>query len=145
MVHWCWSTSNNDHLALLLTFLPIDQTMQVLCSNWKSTIFHQLKENCRQHNSYDELIEHCLFLRFAIGWWCSLPLYSTDNRLCENNTLLQAQCAKLDKDVHHLRVTNASLQRASGARSVLLEIQERMTHSTPHLLFPQCGARQCEQ
>ena len=50
--------------------------------------------------------------------------YSIDNRLCESNTVLQNQCTKLDQDVNHLRVANASLEKASGATSVRLELNE---------------------
>ena len=54
-----------------------------------------------------------------IRFFCSI-----DNRLCESNSVLQNQCIKLDHDVNHLRVANASLEKASGARSVLLEMNE---------------------
>jgi hypothetical protein len=34
----------------------------------------------------------------------------------ENNAVLQIQCVKLEKDVHHLRLSNAGLEKASEAR-----------------------------
>jgi len=39
-----------------------------------------------------------------------------DNRILENNAILQIQCGKLEKDVNHLRLSNAGLERASEAR-----------------------------
>jgi hypothetical protein len=38
----------------------------------------------------------------------------------ENNAVLQIQCAKFEKDVNHLRLANAGLERASEARLVYL-------------------------
>ena len=35
---------------------------------------------------------------------------------------LQLQCIKLEKDVHHLRLANAGLEKASEARLVGLKI-----------------------
>lgn len=47
------------------------------------------------------------------GHYVSFLCISLDNRLLENNTLLQIQCVKLEKDVHHLRLSNVGLERAS--------------------------------
>jgi hypothetical protein len=38
----------------------------------------------------------------------------------ENNGILQIQCTKLEKDVNHLRLANAGLEKASEARLVYL-------------------------
>jgi hypothetical protein len=38
----------------------------------------------------------------------------------ENNTTLQSQCFKFEKDVQHLRLANAGLEKASEARFVYL-------------------------
>lgn len=39
-----------------------------------------------------------------------------DNRILENNATLQSHCIKLEEDVHHLRLNNAGLEKASEAR-----------------------------
>jgi hypothetical protein len=46
----------------------------------------------------------------------------------ENNAGLQIRCIKLEKDVHHLRLANAGLEKASEARLVCLK-------NSPHLFF----------
>ncbi len=45
-------------------------------------------------------------------------LYFIDNRLLEANSALQIQCIKFEKDIHHLRLANAGLEKASEARFV---------------------------
>lgn len=45
-------------------------------------------------------------------------LYFIDNRLLDSNSSLQIQCNKLGNDVHHLRLANAGLEKASEARLI---------------------------
>jgi len=87
--------------------------------DWKLNIFHQLKDHKRESNLYDEIIEHCIL--FFINY-IHIYLFSIfiDNRLLENNTLLHSQCIKFEKDVQHLRLANAGLEKASEARFVYL-------------------------
>jgi hypothetical protein len=90
--------------------------MDVITHNWKSTIFCQLKEHNREQNGYDHIVEHCIdfFVVFPFDYWVCLSVI--DNRILENNAILQIQCGKLEKDVNHLRLSNAGLERASEAR-----------------------------
>ncbi|CAF0804071.1 unnamed protein product [Adineta ricciae] len=82
--------------------------MEVIVSNWKSTIFSQLKEQNQRRNVYDEIIEHY-------------------NRILENNAVLQIQCNKLQTDVHHLRLANAGLEKASEASQELAHANNKLT------------------
>ena len=91
--------------------------MEVIESNWKSTIFNQLKEQNQRRNVYDEIIEHCISIcLLSIQTFISVFLFKIDNRILENNAILQIQCNKLQTDVHHLRLANAGLEKASEAR-----------------------------
>ncbi|CAF2397946.1 unnamed protein product [Rotaria sp. Silwood2] len=76
--------------------------MVTIESNWKSKIFCQLKEHNCQSKAYENIIEHY-------------------NRILENNTILQVQCIKLEKDVYHLRLANTDLERTvEGSQEVVI-------------------------
>lgn len=87
--------------------------MDIITNNWKSNIFGQLKEHNRIQNGYDPIVEQCrkIFIGFrdySYRW--------IDNKILDNNAILQVQCTKLEKDVNQLRLTNAGLEKASEAR-----------------------------
>lgn len=94
----------------------------MITSNWKSNIFSQLKKYNQQQNNYDHIIEHCKKNSFFL--FCFEKKKKTrdffsielDNRILENNAILQIQCSKLEKDVNHLRLANSSLEKTSEAR-----------------------------
>lgn len=90
------------------------QRMALLDSTWKSNIFSQLKEHNHHWKLYDDIIEHCKWS--CLLFFCIINLCLTDNRILDNNTTLQTQCAKLEKDVYQLRLANAGLEKASHAR-----------------------------
>jgi hypothetical protein len=81
--------------------------------DWKLDIFCQLKKHKHQWNVYDEIIEHCMLFIYII---LNQSFFLLDNRLLENNSILQTQRNKLEKDVNHLRLANSGLEKASEAR-----------------------------
>lgn len=83
--------------------------------NWKSDLLFQIKDQKRQWNLYDAIIENCM-LQSMYFLFTELVFVFIDNHLLENNTNLQSQCTKLENDIQHLRLANAGLEKASVAR-----------------------------
>ncbi|CAF0827576.1 unnamed protein product [Rotaria sp. Silwood1] len=89
--------------------------MAIVDSNWKSNIFCQLKERKRQSNVYENIIEHY-------------------NRILENNTILQVQCVKLEKDVYHLRLANSDLEKTAEASQELVNINNKLNEANEEVV-----------
>lgn len=87
-----------------------------MTSVWKSTLIDQLKEQNQRWHAFEHIIEHCKSI--AIDRLAQRDCSSDrlDNRVLENNAILQVQCNKLTTDVQHLRLANAGLEKASEAR-----------------------------
>ncbi len=66
--------------------------------------------------------------RFSLVFHFNFSCCWIDNRILENNAILQIQYVKLEKDVNHLRLTNAGLERASEARYII-DDKERILDS----------------
>ncbi|CAF0785653.1 unnamed protein product [Rotaria sordida] len=89
--------------------------MTTIDSNWKLNIFSQLKEHNRQWNVYGSIIEDY-------------------NHILENNTIQQVQCIKLEKDVYHLRLANADLQKAAEASQELVTVNNKLSKANEEVI-----------
>ncbi|CAF1165549.1 unnamed protein product [Adineta steineri] len=84
--------------------------------DWKSDIVGQLKTHKHQWNIFDEIIEHY-------------------NRLLDNHVFVQTRCAKLEKDVGHLRLANAGLEKASEASQELANTNSKLSVATEEVVM----------
>lgn len=99
--------------------------MDMITLDWKSNIFRQLKEHNRQGNGYNDIVEQCRYFPGYFIHWNRFLLCLIDNRIWENNGILKAQCSKLEKDVNHLRLTNAGLEKASIVKYIFRQTLAR--------------------
>ncbi|CAF4332014.1 unnamed protein product [Rotaria socialis] len=89
--------------------------MNIINLNWKSNILSQLKEQNCQQNGYQRLIE-------------------TYNHILENNSNLQNQCFKLEKDVNHLRSINTDLEKKAESCEELEYIKNKLEKANEEVL-----------
>ena len=101
-----------------------------MTSIWKSTLIGQLKEQNQRWHAFEHIIEHCKYIEIDRLRHRDYSIAELDNRVLENNAILQVQCNKLTTDVQHLRLANAGLEKASEAR-----FADRLREARPLSLF----------